>query len=240
MKAMVWNGTVKMGDSVAVTHFPENYYLHIGEKLLDKTGLWSFKYNPYVVQETIEPITETLQLWGGANLEGKTIAETLCNKFNIPCKRIMPKLYVYEDVPKIPRSICINTTGVSNGAISQKIINHIRDKYYNYNYNIFQVGLPSDRDFGGYNYRNYGIWEQIKILAECETFCGPDSFWYWVSNCYNMRRKVILTNITEQESYNFLPIPYQTNSWRGWLHCNAEFFNTFPVDMGVTRSYKEI
>lgn len=242
MTSFTWAGfPTKLGDICVWSSFFENYYLATGDKLLDTECKWVTDHNPFVIRNNRLSPTKTIKLRKESPTNGRTLAETACIAHEIPCSVFWPKFYIYENLLKIPKSICINTTGVSNGGMDQTIINHIREKYKNCY--IFQVGGLQDLDFASaFDYRKYSLWEQIKILAECQTFIGLDSAWYHIASAYNIKRKVILVNKTEQECEYFLPIPQEIKSggFQGWIHDNCDVFNPYFRDLGLTRSYLEL
>lgn len=253
-----WYWALKhQGDLLAQSSLPENYFKNTGNKLIDMDNHHFFSYNPYVIHaKDVHPNTlsrvEVRDIWRyiAPNTEkhgnDKSMAHQKCRWWGLDkCYKTNPDLYIYKDSIKFPRSVVINTTGQTRGAIPLHVLNHITDKYNSMNYHTFQIGSLTDLDANvDHDRRGCSIWESAKIISECEIFIGIDSLCYWLSKCYNgIKRKIILANNTEEECENFMPNGFpDMGSWRGWLECNSgeEYYNTFEHEMGITKSYLQI
>jgi len=247
-----WRGGNKLGDRLCRISLFENYYKNTGDKLIDLIGMEYTKYNPYVLQiSDIHPNTlsriEKRCLWNypprAVPFDSfKTMAHEVCARWDLPvCYLNRSRLYKYEDSIKFPRSLVINTTGRGHGAIPLHVIKHIREAYKNYT--IIQIGGLTDIDAGAdLDRRGCDFWESAKYMSECEIAIIPDSFCYWLSKCYRMHRKVILTNLSAENCEKFLPRGYHIDNWEQdwWLELDAEFYNIYEQDFGITKSYLSI
>lgn len=243
----------RLGDMLSRSSLPENFYKNTGERLINLDSLDCFKYNPYVIQSN-EVHSNTLSrveirdLWNYQNrwidtMHCKTMAHEICAKWELEkCHLNRPKLYHFEDIVKFPRSVVINTTGHTHGAITLDIINHTREVYKNYH--TIQIGSVTDIDAGAdFDRRGISFWESAKIMSEAEIFIGIDSFCYWLSKCFDhIHRKIILTNQSESQLEKFLPRGYPENSFGEWWIENdgSELFNCYDKDIGITKSYLSI
>lgn len=239
MISLTYAGPLKLGDQISLSHLPENIYLHTGEKVVDKTGLMVFDYNPYVIRD-YKGETESIDIWRTwMDIKGDypTLAHKQCQAVGVKCKLISPRLYLYEGLPKLYKSYVIHTTS-SRASIPQYVINHIRDKYSGF---FFQIGSKGDVDANVFDRRGCSFWESAKLVAESEIFFGLDSGPMWLSLAYNIRRKIILAEFSEKELENWHPRYYNKGGTEGWYPSfGCEFYNIFTEDIGITKRFTDI
>lgn len=246
MIGITWaGGPHKVGDKISlVSHLPENYYLNIGEKLIDLDNLEVLDFNPYIIRG--EEPTEIWKLWGSSPITGATQAETICKRFGLRCYINHPKLYKYQNIKESPlyslyNSVVFHFRGESVGMVPIEIQNYIVEKYRRRNYWSVQVGNQLDYNcHADFDRRDNTFWETCKYVAESQEVICTDSCVFHIAHSYNTRIRVILVNKTEQELLDFHPLMWNFGKNCGWIGANCEIYNCFDRDVGLTRSYLNI
>ena len=150
-----------------------------------------------------------------------------------------PRLYIYENLVKEDgRLITVHCSGKSRGHLSDKIIEHIRQKYERYT--IIQVGGVQDRETPFIDLRGANFWESARMIAGSDIFIGIDSAMYHVSRCYpNTRRKVIIqeNHFNKEQLEKFHPF---REGFDDWIDFDTEYFNEFDYDIGITNALHKI
>ena len=120
-----------IGDQIATTSIPENYFHETHDKLvIANDRIWAFKHNPYVVVITPEEaqayppidavpdcrvkeqvqnyikITNSLAACSQAEYMGVSLG---LSRKNIKLRH--PRLYIYEDEKIVPNKLVVHTTG---------------------------------------------------------------------------------------------------------------------------------
>ena len=124
MLGITLEGAKGLGDALQFSSFPENFYRNTGERVIDLDESWCFDHNPYVVRG-VEP-SLSLNLWtrkcsseqSGVLIERfrwkptwSSIAERTTALFNHTAFLRHPRLYRYEDLGPLDRSVVVHTTG---------------------------------------------------------------------------------------------------------------------------------
>ena len=223
--------TSKIGDLLVFSSFPENYYLHFGEKLVDIDKLFVFDYNPFVLRHSdYSEIFELRQFQ--IHIPDFPYPVEICNKFGIKARINHPRLYIHENERKIYKSLCINTTGETRGAMTFKTINEIKKRYPDYF--IVQVGLKTDRDAGVLDRRGLSLWDSVKYIAQSEVFIGVDSAMMWCALSYpEVKTKIVYINPNN-------PKELEESTQLGWIPKYVETYNETDFDIGITKSVKKI
>ena len=191
-----------IGDLVAFSAFPENYYLNTGEKLLDTEEYWIFDHNPFVIRDkNISPEKTIFINQEGLNLGGvlqkgyyeRTGSQILTGHQDLFLRNMdfdmfirHPKLYVHEDVDTVPNKVVVHTNGIVDSLRPQygqdfekkmtiEIIEQIKVNYKNYE--IIQIGGSDDLIMGDgvENKLGLSIWESVKEISDASIFIGVDS-----------------------------------------------------------------
>lgn len=239
-KIGIYNLGPGIGDHVYHTYFPEVYYKNVGRKVVDLNKKWCYDFNPYVERDTAADVV--ICPW--EINDRLPPQDSLCGSefifkplgFDIPLRH--PKLYRFEDLEKIPNSICIHTNGNSrHTTISDTVLNLIKEKYKNYQ--IFQIGGKNDKETGFIDKRGLSMWDTAELISKCQMFIGVNSGMLHIANCYpSVWKKIILDEFTNDELKTWHPCSTLRNSF--WLDTSIMYFNQTERDIGITFSYKEI
>ena len=254
----------KIGDSLIYSSCPENFYNAGKGKILDAKKAWFFDHNPYVVRNVnASPHTNVIDMQQFANATtffnyGRSglpcflsVADRFNTKFGVPTRLRHPRLYKYEDLPKIPNRVVVHTTGDVNEPVAlyedrgafldDPVMDVIAENYKQYE--IVQVGGKDDIPFerGCIDKRGLSIWDSVKEIAEASIFIGVPSGPIVIAMCFprtNIRvyepqfPAMVLENWYIPMDANF---PH--HQWHDW---GFKIFNRYEVDLGVTFSYKKI
>lgn len=240
MTAFTYNGSTKLGDKISLTHIPYNWFRNFNTRLVDRSGLDVFKFNPYVIRNDDLPITELKDLWKlwmNAAQEGATLAEKQCFSFGIPvCYLNRPNLY-FPAEPTLFRAVVVHTTS-SRTAIAQHVINHIRRVKTGF---LYQVGGKGDIDAGLMDRRGDGFWETVEYVSRAEEAIVLDSAVYHIARCFpHVRIKVVLAGLSKQQCREFRPFDINGGKHCGWIEHGHEYFSEFSDDLGISSSYLKI
>lgn len=259
---ITFEGTLRIGDILIFSSFPENYFNHFGEKVVDVDNHWCFDHNPYVLRD-VKP-ESAMNLYNYANSSqrlpwGKgrgvvmSYAEAKYHRLGIPVTLRHPRLYKFEDQVPDPKKIIVHTTGRGADAggmnfyesdlhvMPDYVINHI-DKTYSKTHEIIQIGSKSDKDTPFTDKRGLPIWESIEEIASAGQFIGVNSGPLNIAFCYpRIHKKVVLAEYQHEEylRHDWFPcdanIPH--NQFWDW---SMSIYNVFDCDAGVTHSYLKL
>ena len=235
------------GDAIQYSCVPENYFRTTGEKLIDVSKSFVFDHNPFVLRD--EKPDDVINLWthhfphtDEDSNRYLSKSERWCAGLGIKMFLRHPRLYIYENIEKAPlgesRTISVHCSGKSRGHLSDKIVEHIRQKYEKYN--IIQVGGTRDRTTSFIDFRGANFWESARTIANSDIFIGIDSAMYHVSRCYpSVRRKVIIqdNHFNKEQLKKFHPF---REGFDDWIDFDTEYFNEFDYDIGVTNALHKI
>ena len=251
-----------LGDKLQFSSFPENHFRNTGEKVVDLDRSWIFDHNPYVVRD-VAP-SRTIDLWAApwplrrqitheqyaAKPVFFSLADRTASIFNYTAYLRHPRLYRYEDLPRLERRVVLHTTGknipprTQQGedaprVLTPEIIEHVKAAYAGYE--IMQVGSKEDVDAGVVDCRGAELWEVAKITAQAGIFIGVDSGPYWIAACYPriFRKKVLMQYPAEYLHRQFVPMHVITLHVH-WHDLSCLYFNRTKDDAGVTYSYLKL
>jgi hypothetical protein len=233
---------IGIGDAIQFSSLPENFYRVTGEKLIDISEPWFFKYNPYVIRG-VQP-KKTIELWNYPKQYDwiPPRKSVYCCLFGIEPKLIRPRLYQFEDYPFYKRDkILFHPFGKSHGSLPSKVINAILTKYES-SPNFFQIGLPSDPALTKQKLETPTLWDLAKVISESRMFIGVDSGPSWIAACYP---DVIVKKIrtTFQQGYcepkDWVPLDVN-NAHSFWDDRAFQIYNTFEEDIGFSQSYLKL
>jgi hypothetical protein len=252
-----------MGDKLQFASFPENYHRNTGEKVIDLDRAWVFDHNPFAVRG--QTPTQIVNLWrhlwpqlSGVNprqFAMKPIffstADRTAGIFNQVAYLRHPRLYIYEDLPRVDNRVVLHTTGSRKAPIQwhdgedqvrmlpEHIIDYVRTKYRAYD--VIQIGAKDDADAQVVDCRGLeSIWATVKIIAQAAMFIGVDSGPSWISACYPgvFKKKVLVQYPPEFLRHPFVPM-HMLVPPRHW-HDSFTYFNRSEDDAGVTHSYLKL
>ncbi len=257
---VIHGGTKKIGDRLIFSGIPEMYYQQTGKKIVDlDSDNWFWDHNPYVVRNKKVRSTVPLQMIADKSTfhdylrnmpNFLSIVDKYCAYFGLECTLRHPRLYMYEDVPRITNKVVLTTQGALQGhmmgeskdrVLSDEIIEQISDNYKDYD--IIQIGSVSDKQAFGNNItdmRGLDIWESAKEIASASAYIGVNTGTYWIANCYpHIAKKVILCEYSYESLKYFTPMNSKNHHtvWHDW---GTQFYNAYDKDCGVTTSYKKI
>jgi len=263
MLGITLGGAPGLGDKLQFSSFPENHFRNTGEKVVDLDRSWIFDHNPYVVRG--ESHDRAVDLWAApwplrreitppqymAKPVFASLAERTSSIFNHVAYLRHPRLYRFEDLPRLEKRVVLHTTGKkiapqaaqgedSPRVLSAEIIEHVRSAYRGYE--IIQVGSSDDVDAGVVDCRGVpDIWEVVKIIAQASIFIGVDSGPYWIAACYPgiFRKKVLMQYPAEHLRDRFVPM-HVLNLHVHWHDMSCLYFNRTRDDAGVTYSYLKL
>jgi hypothetical protein len=249
-----------LGDKLQFSSFPENFFRNTGEKVIDVDRAWVFDHNPYVVRDAIP--NQVIDLWSQrwpqptqAQFAARPIffsqAERTSSIFNHTAYLRHPRLYQFEDLPKLEKRVVLHTTGKKtqpNAAqgedqfrvLSEEILNHVRETYREYE--LIQVGSTEDVDAHVIDSRGIpDIWEVVRIIAQAGIFIGVDSGPFGIASCYPriFRKKVLMQYPAEFLRKSFVPM-HVLNPHVHWHDASCLYFNRTSDDAGITYSYLKL
>lgn len=245
---------IGVGDKVQFTSFPENYFRHTGEKLVDVSKSWIFDHNPYVVRDVVP--SSVRELWNFPQQEPwanprayetdpavyTSNAEVTASRFGIPVVMNRPRLYLHEEFPFFARkAILLHTHGRSNGTMPDHVIQHVIKKYGAFE-TLFHIGLPSDPDIGIPKIETPTLWDLARAISCCRMLIGMDSGPSWIASCYP---DVIVKKLRQRETHgqkdpkDWVPLEI-ANIHAHWDDRSAMFFNSSEDDVGFAYSYKRL
>ena len=173
-----------IGDQVATTPIPENYFKSTGERIvISDKRIWAFKHNPYVVlldelQAEQYPVLDLLpdcrlleQAKNYAELTNSIIAssqaEYMC--LNLGFKDITlrhPRLYCYEDLRIVPDKVVVHTTGADRTRDNDAPIRTACGE------DALRI---MSNDVIASILKNYAGWQVIQVGGECDKPLGGHS-----------------------------------------------------------------
>ena len=252
-----------LGDKLQFSSFPENHFRNTGEKVVDLDRSWIFDHNPYVVRD-VAP-SRTVDLWTApwpmrrqitheqytAKPVFASLAERTSSIFGHVAYLRHPRLYRFEDLPRLERRVVLHTTGKNipprtnqgedaQRILSEEIIGHVRATYRDYE--IVQVGAKEDVDAGVVDCRGLpDLWEMAKVIAQAAIFIGVDSGPSWIAACYPrvFRKKVLVQYPPEFLRSQFVPM-HVLNLHVHWHDMSCLYYNRTRDDAGVTYSYLKL
>jgi hypothetical protein len=263
MLGITLGGAQGLGDKLQFSSFPENYYRNTGEKVVDLDRSWIFDHNPYVVRDTAPD--KVVDLWAtpfplrkgitheqyAAKPVFFSLAERTSSIFNHVAYLRHPRLYRYEDLPRLEKRLVLHTTGKNlppvtaqgedaRRVLSQEVIEHVRSAYAGWE--IVQVGSSDDVDARVVDRRGLpDIWEVVKLIAQASVFIGVDSGPYWIAACYPhiFRKKVLMQYPPEHLRERFVPM-HVLNLHVHWHDHSCLYFNRTRDDAGVTYGFVKL
>ena len=256
-------GAQGLGDQLQFSSVPENHYRNTGEKVVDVDRSWIFDHNPYVVRDATPD--RVVDLWAtpfplrngitheqyAAKPVFFSLAERTSSIFGHVAYLRHPRLYRYEDLPRIDKRVVLHTTGkrlppvTAQGedaprVLTEEIIEHVRSAYRGWE--IVQVGSKDDLDARVVDCRGLpDIWEMVKVVAQASVFIGVDSGPYWVAACYPhiFRKKVLMQYPPEHLRNRFVPM-HAINLHVHWHDLSCLYFNRTRDDAGVTYGFPKL
>jgi hypothetical protein len=263
MLGITFRGAQGLGDKLQFSSFPENYFRNTGEKVVDVDRAWIFDHNPHVIRDAAPD--RVIDLWTAPwpLRQGMThqqyaakpvffsLAERTSSIFNHTAYLRHPRLYQFEDLPRLDRRVVLHTTGKSippqkaqgedaPRILSGEIIEHVRSVYRDHE--IVQVGSKEDVDAGVVDCRGIpDIWEVVRIIAQAGTFIGVDSGPYWIAACFPriFRKKVLMQYPPDYLRRQFVPM-HIINLHVHWHDLSCLYFNRSRDDAGVTYSFLKL
>lgn len=252
------------GDRLQFASFPENFYRNTNLKLTIPFPIDCLAANPFVQISPIQPDL-VIDLWFQHLIFTRTqtkIPFKPRNNFRSLAEKMLvfddfklylnkPRLYLFED-SRIINLVVIHRTGKTAGEINDNIVDYIVQKYKSRGFNIGQIGGKEDRRIEGTDdFRGLNLFETANLISQSAVFIGVNSGMYHLASCYNIQKKVILTQYDNEEQLeNFMPCGYnsdftsftESNYPKNsiWLDFSAEYYNMMDRDIGVTRSYLNI
>ena len=262
MLGITFKGALGIGDQVQFSSFPENHFRNTGEKVVDIDRSWVFDHNPFVIrdrapQQVVDLWTEPWPARHSTAEEYRrkpvffSLAERTCSIFGHTAYLRHPRLYRFEDLPRMEKRLVLHTTGKKippraalgedrQRALSQEIIDYIRHRYRGYE--IIQIGALDDLDAHVIDCRGLPeIWQVARIVAQASIFIGVDSGPYWISACYPavFRKKVMMQYPPEYLRDHFVPM-HVPNNHVHWHDLSCLYYNRSQDDAGVTYSYLKL
>jgi len=263
MLGITLKGAPGLGDKLQFSSFPENYFRNTREKVIDLDRVWIFDHNPYVVRDAVPE--RVINLWtepwplrlGITQEEYLTKpvffsqAERTSTIFNHVAHLRHPRLYRFEELPKLEKRVILHTTGSrmqprrelgedNFSVLSEEVIQHVRETYRGYE--IIQIGLKGDIDAQVIDCRGIpDIWEVVKIIAQANTFIGVDSGPYQIAACYPriFRKKVLMQVSPDYLRTRFVPM-HVLNPHVHWHDASCLYYNRTKDDAGISYSYLKI
>ena len=251
----------KIGDGLIYSSCPENFHLSGKGKILDIEKIWFLDHNPFVVRNT--SCNQHIDMQSFANATtffnyGRSglpcflsVADRFNTKFGVQTRLRHPRLYKYEDLPKIPNRVVVHTTGDVNepialyedcGAVMQdQVMDVIAENYKQYD--IVQVGGKDDVPFerGCTDKRGLPIWDSVKEIAEAAIFIGVDSGPMNIALCYPRTQircyEPQFPAMVWENFYVPMDANFPHNQWKDW---GIKIFNRYDVDLGVSYSYTKL
>jgi len=266
-----------IGDQVCTTSLPENIFNVTGKKcVITDKRIWAFKHNPYVVfmEENKARGLNELVIMPDARIPEQRKAyedmmrsyvynsqtEYMCVNMNFNDVRLRhPRLYIYEDVKRIPNRVVVHTTGSdrtkdgeapfranhgedSPRVMSDEIIASILKNYDADTYELIQIGGKDDKPLGGHSkdFRGLGLWETAEIIAKSARYIGVNSGFMHIANCYpGVDKRIVLQEFHSAAIQTYKP--GDTRAWgMSWFDPTSTFFNKYNVDVGVSYSHTKI
>lgn len=248
MKIGIIVGGPGIGDKLQFAALPENYFLNTGEKLVDVENCWVYDHNPFVIRG--EQVDKVINLWAHQNSVNQResagqikhpmygISARVCEGFNLDCHLRHPRLYQFEDLKTVPKRIVVHTDGRSEGGVMpDSVIKSIEENYHGYD--IFQIGGRGDRSTPFKDAKGLSMWDTAGLIASAEIFIGVNSSMMNMANCYpKVRKKILILQYDEGQLKEFYPTNHP--KFTAWIDFNAEYFNQYGRDYGVTMSHKKI
>lgn len=243
---------VGIGDGIQFTSLPENFYKATGQKLIDISKPWYLDHNPYVLRD-VEP-KKVIELWNHPKQYDwpkprssvyMTNAEIHAEVLGIKNPTLNhPKLYKFEDYPFFEReTILFHPFGKSHGTLPQHVIDHVIKKYEGNDYNLYQIGLPTDPDIGIQRAHTETLWDLVHVISRSKMFIGVDSGPSWIAACFpDVQTKKIRTTF----QYGYCDpkdwVALDVNNCHSFWDDTTLFkiYNCTERDLGFTRSYGEI
>lgn len=256
-----------IGDAVQFSSLPENFFRNYGQCLVDLDHHWIFDHNPYVIRfDKNEPQMPDLviDLWRDFELlkcnmrklqysplvftsNAEANLSIFAHVFEARPKIFLnrPRLYCYEDYPIEKRQlILLHTTGRSNGAMPDFLIEHIVNKYGPTG-ELVQIAGPKDKIVDKLPIlRPINIWAAAEIISQARMFIGVDSGLAWIAACYPdvQIKKIRLTK------------PWGVvGNWHDWVPLQLghpashwddpgifELYNLEDFDAGIFKSWRRI
>ena len=263
MIGITFRGAQGLGDQLQFSSFPENHFRNTGEKVVDLDRPWFFDHNPYVVRDVVPD--RSVDLWTSewplrrgmafdeyaAKPVFFSLAERTCSIFGHVAYVRHPRLYRFEDLPRLDKRLVLHTTGRAiapqpahgedaRRILSEEIIEHVRSTYRDYE--IVQVGSKDDIDARVVDCRGIpDIWEVARIIAQASIFIGVDSGLYWIAACFPriFRKKVLMQYPPEYLRSRFVPM-HIPKPHVHWHDASCLYFNRTRDDAGVTYSYLKL
>lgn len=249
MKIGIIVGGPGIGDKIQFSSLPENYFLNTGKKLYDLENCWVYDHNPFVIRGD-RNVDEIVHLWGHQNSVNEReargeikhsmfgISARVCEGFNLDCHVRHPRLYQHEDMKTVSKRIVVHTDGRSEGGIiPDHVIASIEHNYKGYE--IYQIGGKNDRPTSFRDAKGLGLWDTAGLIASSEMFIGVNSSMMNMANCYpKVRKKIVVLQYGPEQLREFYPTNHP--KFTAWIDFNAEYYNQYERDYGVTMSHKKI
>ena len=239
---------IGLGDAIQFTSVPENFYRTFGKRLVDVSGSWVLKYNPFVDRGIELPPGHITEMWDYQRPQPKPPERPLCYLsmaerhawvFKAKVFTKYPRLYIYEDFPLHKREkIFIQIQGKSHGRLPDHVIDHVLKKYKGFP--LIQLDTKDVEDIGLPRVYTPDVWDLVKEISECKMLIGPDSGPSWIAACYpDVICKKVRMSPTPEHFQNWLPLEIQ-NIHSHWDDRFALICNPTEDDIGFTASYRRI
>jgi len=249
---------IGLGDKLQFSSLPENYFRATGRRLFDVSRAWIFDHNPYVERNRIpaEGLTDTRELWNFPQREpwanprafktDPTVylsnAEVTAARFKVPVVLNRPRLYRFEQYPfELRTQILLHTSGKSHGQMPDYVVDHVIKKYGRTG-NLFQIGLPTDPDFGIPKLETKSLWDLAEVISKARMFIGVDSGPSWIAACYPdvVSKKIRLRHVHGQKPFHEW-VPLEINNLHAhWDDRIFQICNPTEDDLGAFPSYKRL
>jgi hypothetical protein len=248
--------TIGVGDTVQFSSLPENYFKATGNRLLDVSKSWIYDFNPFVLRdESIVP-EKVVELWNFPQVDPwpnprkyasdpavyLSNAEVTAARFGIVPKLNRPRLYRFETFPFHERKkILFHPVGRCQGQVPDHVVEHIIKKYKPTG-ELYQIGLPTDPDFGLPRIETKDLWSLAEVLSEARMLIGPDSGPSWIASCYPdvIVKKIRMRYVHGQkEMPDWIPLEI-ANIHAHWDDRCAQFYNITEDDLGHVSSYRRL
>ena len=250
------NGSGRIGDCLVFSGLPEMWSQQKNERLVDIDNAWFFDYNPHVIRGV--KVEKTIPLIALADRSTHhtylrnlpnflSLPDKYCAYFGLECTLRHPRLYRYEDIERKPNKVIITTQGANQGLmmnetadriLSDEIIETIKLNYRNFE--IVQIGLPTDKDAGVIDKRGIPIWDAVKEIAESMYYIGPNCGIMWIASAYpHITKKVILTQYNKNALQYLVPMHVDIHHHQ-WLDYSCQWYNKYIEDVGITSSFRKI
>jgi hypothetical protein len=241
--------SIGLGDALQFSSLPENYFRTTGEKLIDVSRPWFFDFNPYVDRSGERTPARVQELWNWPNQYQwpkprphvyLSNAEIHAAVLNVGTVLNRPRLYRFEDVAfETRRKILIQVAGKSHGQLSDKIIQHVLEKYGPTGH-LLQIGDGPDIGGGIPRAPMGSPWDLAELVSKCRMIIGPDSGPCWVGCCYpDVIVKVVRTRQTADALKTWVPLEI-TNIHSFWDDRARQVYNQTEDDIGFTYSYRRL